>query len=162
MLRLAALLSERIGGAQAFFCNSGAEANEAALKFARKATGRARVVALEGGFHGRTLGALSATGQPASGRASGRSSPGVSFARPNDVESLEAAVAPGGELAAIILEPILGEGGVVPLEDGFVAGRGARSRARSARCSASTRCRPASAAPGRSSRTSSSASSPTS
>ena len=49
----------------AFFCNSGAEANEAALKIARKATGRTRIVALEGGFHGRTLGALSATGQPA-------------------------------------------------------------------------------------------------
>ena len=49
---------------QAFFCNSGAEANEAALKVARKATGRTRIVALDGGFHGRTLGALSATGQP--------------------------------------------------------------------------------------------------
>jgi acetylornithine/N-succinyldiaminopimelate aminotransferase len=108
------------GGGQVFFCNSGAEANEAALKVARKATGRSRIVALEGGFHGRTLGALSATGQPAKWEGFGPLVPGVSFARPNDVESLEAAAAPGGELATIILEPVLGEGGVVPLDEGFV------------------------------------------
>jgi len=120
MLRLAGLLSDRMGGAQAFFCNSGAEANEAALKVARKATGRPRIVALEGGFHGRTLGALSATGQPGKWEGFGPLVPGISFARPNDVESLEAAVTPGGELAAIMLEPVLGEGGVVPLEEGFV------------------------------------------
>jgi len=120
MTRLAGLLSERSGGAQAFFCNSGAEANEAALKVARKATGRSRIVALEGSFHGRTLGALSATGQPAKWDGFGPLVPGVAFAKPNDVESLEAAVSPGGELATIILEPILGEGGVLPLEDGFV------------------------------------------
>jgi acetylornithine/N-succinyldiaminopimelate aminotransferase len=120
MLRLARLLSERMGGAQAFFCNSGAEANEAALKVARKATGRSRIVALEGGFHGRTLGALSATGQPGKWEGFGPLVPGVSFARPNDVESLEAAVAPGSELATILLEPVLGEGGVLPLEAEFV------------------------------------------
>ena len=120
MLRLAALLSDRFGGAQAFFCNSGAEANEAALKVARKATGRTGIVALEGGFHGRTLGALSATGQPAKWEGFGPLVPGMTFARPNDVESLEAAVTPGGDLAAIFVEPVLGEGGVVPLEEGFV------------------------------------------
>jgi len=120
MLRLAGLLSDRMGGAQAFFCNSGAEANEAALKVARKATGRSRIVALEGGFHGRTYGALSATGQPGKWEGFGPLVPGFSFARPNEVESLEAAVAPGGELAAILLEPVLGEGGVLPLEEGFV------------------------------------------
>ena len=81
--------------AQAFFCNSGAEANEAALKVARKATGRSRIVALEGSFHGRTIGALSVTGQPAKWEGFGPLLPGVSFARPNDIESLEAAVAPG-------------------------------------------------------------------
>jgi acetylornithine aminotransferase len=121
MLGLAERLSARAGGARAFFCNSGAEANEAAIKVARKATGRPRIVALEGGFHGRTLGALSATGQPAKWEGFGPLVPGVAFARPNDVESLEAAVAPGGELAAIMLEPILGEGGVVPLDPPFVA-----------------------------------------
>jgi len=120
MLRLAGLLSDRLGGAQAFFCNSGAEANEAALKVARKATGRTGIVALEGGFHGRTLGALSATGQPAKWEGFGPLVPGMTFARPNNVESLEAAVTPGGDLAAIFVEPVLGEGGVVPLEEGFV------------------------------------------
>jgi acetylornithine/N-succinyldiaminopimelate aminotransferase len=120
MLRLAGLLSERIGGAQAFFCSSGAEANEAALKVARKVTGRPRIVALEGSFHGRTLGALSVTGQPAKWEGFGPLLPGVTFARPNDVESLEAAVSPGGDLAAIVLEPVLGEGGVIPLECEFV------------------------------------------
>ncbi len=119
MARLAALLGERLGGAQAFFCNSGAEANEAAIKYARKATGRAAVVALEGGFHGRTLGALSATGQPGKWEGFGPLLPGVRFARPDDVESLEAAVTPGGDVAAIMLEPVLGEGGVVPLEPAF-------------------------------------------
>ena len=120
MLRLAGLLSEHLGGGQAFFCNSGAEANEAALKVARKATGRSGIVALEGGFHGRTYGALSATGQPGKWEGFGPLVPGFSFARPNEVESLEAAVSPGGELAAILLEPVLGEGGVLPLEEGFV------------------------------------------
>ena len=120
MLRLAGLLSDRMGGAQAFFCSSGAEANEAALKVARKVTGRPRIVALEDSFHGRTLGALSVTGQPAKWAGFGPLVPGVSFARPNDVESLEAAVSPGGDVAAIVLEPVLGEGGVIPLEPGFV------------------------------------------
>jgi acetylornithine aminotransferase len=136
MLRLATLLSERMrqrppsgvypvlrtegGGAQAFFCSSGAEANEAALKVARKATGRPRLVALEASFHGRTLGALSVTGQPSKWEGFGPLVPGVSFAQANDVESLEAAVSPGADLAAIVLEPVLGEGGIVPLEPGFV------------------------------------------
>ena len=119
MERLAGLLSERVGGARAFFCNSGAEANEAAIKYARKATGRPGIVALEGGFHGRTLGALSATGQPGKWEGFGPLLPGVAFARPNDVESLEAAVSPGGDVAAILLEPVLGEGGVVPLSADF-------------------------------------------
>ena len=120
MLRLAELLSARAGGAQAFFCSSGAEANEAAFKVARKATGRTRLVALEESFHGRTFGALSATGQPTKWEGFGPLVPGVSFARPNDVESLETAVSAGADLAAIVLEPVLGEGGIVPLEQEFV------------------------------------------
>jgi acetylornithine/N-succinyldiaminopimelate aminotransferase len=114
---LAVALSARFGGAQAFFCNSGAEANEAAIKYARKATGRAGVVALEGGFHGRTLGALSATGQP------GKRAPfeplfaGVRFVPPNDVDALRGAV--DDDVGLILLEPVLGEGGVVPLERAF-------------------------------------------
>ena len=121
MAELAGRLSARFGGAEAFFCNSGAEAIEAAIKYARKATGRPGVVALEGSFHGRTLGALSATGQPAKQAGFGPLVPGVSFARPDDIESLEAAVSPGGDTALILLEPVLGEGGVRPLEPGFLA-----------------------------------------
>jgi predicted acetylornithine/succinylornithine family transaminase len=119
MVRLAGLLGERFDGARSFFCNSGAEANEAALKIARKATGRTRIVALDGGFHGRTLGALSATGQPSKWEGFGPLVPGVAFATPNDVESLEAALAPAADTALILLEPILGEGGVVPLDPVF-------------------------------------------
>jgi acetylornithine/N-succinyldiaminopimelate aminotransferase len=115
---LASLLSDRFGGAQAFFCNSGAEAIEAALKYARKATGRTGVVALDGGFHGRTLGALSATGQPAKRAAFDPLLAGVRFVAPNDVDALTAAV--DDETGLILLEPILGEGGVIPLEPAFV------------------------------------------
>ena len=116
---LAAALSARFGGAQAFFCNSGAEAVEAALKYARKATGKPGVVALEGGFHGRTLGALSVTGQPAKREPFAPLVPGVRFVPPNDIDALLAAV--DEEVGLILIEPILGEGGVVPLEASFVA-----------------------------------------
>ncbi|HEX2426799.1 MAG TPA: aminotransferase class III-fold pyridoxal phosphate-dependent enzyme, partial [Gaiellaceae bacterium] len=85
---LAAALSDRFGGARAFFCNSGAEAIEAALKCARRATGKAGVVALEGGFHGRTLGALSATGQATKREPFAPLVPGVRFVPPNDVDAL--------------------------------------------------------------------------
>ena len=117
--QLASLLSERFGGAQAFFCNSGAEAIEAALKYARKATGKAGIVALEGGFHGRTLGALSATGQSAKREPFAPLLPGVRFVEPNDVDALGAALS--DEIGLVLLEPILGEGGVVPLDAEFVA-----------------------------------------
>ncbi len=88
---LAAKLSARFGGAQAFFCGSGTEANEAALKYARKATGKPGVIALERSFHGRTTGSLAATGQPAKRAAFEPLLTGVRFAVPNDVVSLRAA-----------------------------------------------------------------------
>jgi predicted acetylornithine/succinylornithine family transaminase len=115
---LAFRLSERFGGARAFFCNSGAEAVEAALKLARKATGRPGVVAVEGGFHGRTLGALSVTGQAAKREPFEPLVPGMRFVPPNDVAALEEAV--GEDVGLVLLEPILGEGGVVPLEPAFL------------------------------------------
>jgi acetylornithine/N-succinyldiaminopimelate aminotransferase len=118
MQALAERLSARFGGARAFFCNSGAEAVEAALKWARKATGRPGIVALEGSFHGRTMGALAATGQPAKREPFEPLVPGVVFARANDPESLEAAVGP--DTAIVLLEPIQGEGGVRPLSAPFV------------------------------------------
>jgi predicted acetylornithine/succinylornithine family transaminase len=120
MLELAVKLSDRFGGSRAFFCNSGAEAIESAVKYARRATGRPGLVALEGSFHGRTMGALSVTGQPAKQAGFGPLVPGVTFARPNDVESLEAAVSPGGDTGLILLETVLGEGGVLPLEAPFL------------------------------------------
>ena len=120
MLALAERLSARFGGAQSFFCNSGAEAIEAALKYARKATGRPGIVALENSFHGRTLGALAVTGQPAKREAFEPLVPGVSFAHLNDVDSLAAAV--GEDTSCIVLEPVQGEGGIHPAEPGFVAG----------------------------------------
>ena len=110
MEQLATKLSDRFGGAGAFFCNSGAEAIEAALKWARKATGRAEFVSLEGSFHGRTLGALSVTGQPAKRTAFEPLLPGAIFATP---ETLAEHVGPN--TAAILLEPVQGEGGVHPL-----------------------------------------------
>ncbi|HUG64537.1 MAG TPA: acetylornithine/succinylornithine family transaminase [Gaiellaceae bacterium] len=116
---LAVRLSDRFGEAQAFFCNSGAEAVEAALKYARRATGKPGVVALEGSFHGRTMGALSVTGQPGKRAAFAPLVPGARFVEPNDVGALRAAV--DGDIGLILLEPILGEGGVIPLEDEFVA-----------------------------------------
>ena len=116
---LSAELSQRFGGAQAFFCNSGTEAVEAALKYARKATGRPGVIALEGSFHGRTTGALAATGQPAKRAPFEPLLPGVRFVPPNDVESLLAAMS--DDVGLVLLEPVLGEGGVVPLTHEFAA-----------------------------------------
>ena len=115
---LAAALSARYGGALAFFCNSGTEANEALLKYARKATGKAGVVALEGSFHGRTLGSLAVTGQPAKRAAFEPLGP-ASFAIPNDVASLHAAAS--DDVGLVLLEPVLGEGGVIPLTPDFAA-----------------------------------------
>jgi acetylornithine/N-succinyldiaminopimelate aminotransferase len=119
MRELAARLSQRFGGAQAFFCNSGAEAIEAAIKYARKATRKAGVLALDGSFHGRTLGALSATGQPAKRAAFEPLVPGIRFAVPNDADSLQAAA--DEDVGLILLEPIQGEGGVIPLTAEFAS-----------------------------------------
>jgi acetylornithine/N-succinyldiaminopimelate aminotransferase len=118
MLALAERLSERFGGAYAFFCNSGAEAIEASLKYARKATGKHGIVALQNSFHGRTFGALSVTGQPAKREIFEPLVGGVSFAVLNDVDSLAAAV--GDATGCILLEPIQGEGGIHPATPEFV------------------------------------------
>ena len=119
MIALAEQLSDRFGGARAFFCNSGAEAVEAGLKYARKATGKPGVVSLTGSFHGRTLGALSVTGQSGKREAFEPLLPHVSFAAPNDADSLAPAIT--AETGCILLEPVQGEGGVHELDAGFVA-----------------------------------------
>jgi acetylornithine/succinyldiaminopimelate/putrescine aminotransferase len=105
MQELALRLSDRFGGASAFFCNSGAESIEAAIKWAFKATGRHEIVAVDGSFHGRTLGALSVTGQPAKRAAFEPLVPGARFGLDQVSE----------RTAAILLEPVQGEGGVHPL-----------------------------------------------
>jgi acetylornithine/N-succinyldiaminopimelate aminotransferase len=117
------ILAERLvrasGLNRVFFCNSGTEANEAALKFARLANpGRSELVALEESFHGRTLGSLSVTGHEAYRSPFGPMVPGAVFVPPNDVEALAAAVSE--RTCAILLEPVMGEGGIVPLTDDFL------------------------------------------
>lgn len=103
-----------------FLCNSGTEAVEAALKFARVATGRTGVVAFHGAFHGRTFGALSATARPAYRAPFEPLVPGFSHARFDDIEAARACV--DEDTAAVILELVQGEGGVRPASADFVAG----------------------------------------
>jgi acetylornithine/N-succinyldiaminopimelate aminotransferase len=100
------------------FCNSGTEANEAAFKISRL-TGRTKLVAAQGGFHGRTMGSLALTGQP-SKQAPFAPLPGdVTHVPYGDVEALAAAV--GDDTAAVFLEPIMGESGIVVPPDGYLA-----------------------------------------
>jgi acetylornithine aminotransferase len=105
------------GNGKVLFVNSGAEANEAALKMSRL-TGRTKIVACEGAFHGRTMGALSLTGQPSKRDPFAPLVPGVVHVPFGDVDALRAAV--DGETAAVVLEPVLGEGGVIPAPDGYL------------------------------------------
>src|SRR5947207_1227904 len=101
-----------------FFCNSGAEANEAAFKLTRR-TGRTHVVVAEGGFHGRTMGALALTSKEAY-RAPFEPLPGdITFVPYGDADALAAGVT--DETAAILLEPIQGEAGVVVPPEGYLA-----------------------------------------
>ncbi|HEX2296335.1 MAG TPA: acetylornithine transaminase [Actinomycetota bacterium] len=117
--RLSARLAGLTGGMQSFFCTSGAEAVECALKLARRHGGQARaIVATDGGFHGRTLGALSVTGQPAK-RAPFEPLVGdVTHVPFGDADALAAALGPG--TAAVNLEPIQGEAGVVVPPPGYL------------------------------------------
>jgi acetylornithine aminotransferase len=117
-LRLAERLLALTGrDGRVFFANSGAEVNEAAFKMARR-TGRTSVVAAEGGFHGRTMGALALTGQKAKRTPFEPLPEGVTFVPYGDTPALLSAV--GEWTAAVVLEPVLGEGGVVPAPEGYL------------------------------------------
>jgi acetylornithine/N-succinyldiaminopimelate aminotransferase len=123
--QLAAKLAAMSGLQRSFFCNSGTEAVEACLKFARRywyskgVRNRTQYVALEHGFSGRTMGALSVTANANYRDPFGPLIPGVTFIAPGDIKGLEAAVT--DQTAAIIAEPIQGEGGVRPLSPEFAA-----------------------------------------
>jgi acetylornithine aminotransferase len=102
-----------------FFCNSGAEANEAAFKISRL-TGRSEVVTALGSFHGRTMGALALTGQPGKSDAFAPLPAGVQYVPYGDAGALDTVV--GERTAMVLLEPMLGEGGVLPAPPGYLAG----------------------------------------
>ncbi|MDU0290125.1 acetylornithine transaminase [Saccharothrix longispora] len=105
------------GDGRVLFCNSGAEANEAAFKLSRR-TGRTKVVATDGGFHGRTMGALALTGQPAKRAPFEPLVPGVVHIPFGDVDALETAI--DDETAAFVVEPVQGENGVVVPPEGYL------------------------------------------
>ncbi len=102
-----------------FFCNSGAEAVEAALKFAKGYTGRVKIVSTEGSYHGKTLGALAVTGREKYRKRYAPLMPGAEFVPFGDASAAEAAI--DGSTAAMIVEPIQGEGGIVVPPDGYLS-----------------------------------------
>ncbi|MDR3210977.1 MAG: aminotransferase class III-fold pyridoxal phosphate-dependent enzyme, partial [Planctomycetota bacterium] len=117
--QFAELLGELAPGFQSFFCNSGAEANEGALKLARLARQPAtRIITMEHSFHGRTFGAISATGQPDYRKGFTPTVPDIVHARLNDLESVKSLL--NNSTAAIMLEPVQGEAGVIPATPEFL------------------------------------------
>ncbi|GAA1175682.1 Acetylornithine aminotransferase [Corynebacterium glaucum] len=123
-VKVAGELVRRFGDpdARVFFCNSGAEANEAAFKLARL-TGKRRILAAQHGFHGRTMGALALTGQPDKRKAFEPVPSGVEYYPYGDLDYLRKLVEVNPtDVAAIFLEPIQGETGVIPAPEGFMEG----------------------------------------
>ena len=132
--RLAKLLCEKTGMKKVFFCNSGAEANEGAIKAARKYAAEKKgpdyftIVTLENSFHGRTLTTLAATGQAHYHELFQPLTPGFVHAPANDPEAVKTA-ALQNKAAAVLIECIQGEGGVIPLQKDFVTGLAAFCKA---------------------------------
>jgi acetylornithine/N-succinyldiaminopimelate aminotransferase len=124
--RLGRLLAERTGGRKAFFCNSGAEASETAIKLARKwghgqrGTDCHEVITFERSFHGRTYGALSATGQTKFQKGFEPVVPGFTYLPWGDLEALDRAVGP--QTCAVFVEPVQGEAGTYPAGSAFLQG----------------------------------------
>ena len=122
-VRLAEKLTEELKSGKCFFCNSGAEANEALIKLARRighASGRYEIVSCLNSFHGRTLATLNATGQDKIRRGFGPSLPGFWHVPFNDLEALRSAVSPA--TAAVLVEGIQGEGGIHPARPDYLTG----------------------------------------
>ncbi len=125
-IQLALELKRRTPFERFFFCNSGAEANEALIKIARlyhfeRGDGsRTEIVSTHSSFHGRTMGALALTGEPKYHEGMGPLMGGVAYVKYNDLAALQTAVGPS--TAAVMLEPIQGEGGVVVPDDGYLQG----------------------------------------
>ncbi|MHB0915188.1 MAG: aspartate aminotransferase family protein [Thermoleophilia bacterium] len=121
---LARLIAGHSIGGKVFFSNSGAEANECAIKLARKlgreqgGEEKTRIVTLENGFHGRTMASLSATAQPAKQEPFKPLLPGFTYVPRNDIAALEQEM--DDTVCALMLEPVQGEGGVYPLDPGYV------------------------------------------
>ncbi len=120
--RWAKMLSERSFGGKAFFCNSGAEANEAAIKLARLHSNgdRYKIITFRGGFHGRTYGATSATAQPKYHEGIGPLLGGFNYAPYGDLDAVAELI--DDETCAILVEPIQGEGGIQIPPDAFLPG----------------------------------------
>jgi len=120
----ASLISRISGLKKTFFCNSGAEANEAAMKLARKygavnkGISNPEIISMKQSFHGRTYGAITATGQPKYHKNFTPLMPGIHYADYNDTESVKALIS--DKTCAIIVEPLQGEGGIIPAEESFL------------------------------------------
>lgn len=125
-IRLAELLCEHSFADRVFFCNSGAEANEAAIKLARKyakdhgSAERIEIITMEGGFHGRTVAALTATAQAKYQKGFEPLVPGFRYVPFDDLRAAEGAI--GAHTAAILVEPIQGEGGIRVPSEGYLQG----------------------------------------
>lgn len=125
-VRLAELLAKHSGLDQVFFCNSGAEANEAAIKLARKYSqehrgpGHYHIITMTGSFHGRTMGAMAATAQEKIHHGFEPLLPGFTYAPFNDLAAVEASIRP--ETCAVMVEPVQGESGVNPAQPAFLNG----------------------------------------
>ena len=122
--KLAKKLCKRTGMSKVFFGNSGAEANEGAIKFARKysfdkyGAGRSTIITLVNSFHGRTITTLAATGQDSFHTVFDPFTPGFKYCPANDIEALQAAAT--DDVCAVLFECVQGEGGVIPLDPAFV------------------------------------------
>lgn len=118
-VKLAELLVKVSPHGKAFFCNSGAEANEGAIKLARKYTGKGEIIAMENSFHGRTITTITATGQHKYKKGFGPLTPGFKHVPYGDVKAVEDAIT--DETAAVLVEPVQGEGGIIIPPDGYLA-----------------------------------------